>query len=177
MRKLKNIELNRLSIDEFKKVRKIPLVIILDNIRSMNNIGSIFRTCDAFLVESLFLCGYTATPPHRDIHKTALGATESVNWKYFKFAENAINSLVHLNYQIISCEQTDHSILLPDFKTHENQKYALVFGNEVNGVEQSIIEMSNSCIEIPQSGTKHSLNIAVSAGIIIWEFYKMLNKR
>lgn len=177
MRKLKNIELNRLSIYEFKKVRKIPLVIILDNIRSMNNIGSIFRTCDAFLVESLFLCGYTATPPHRDIHKTALGATESVNWKYFKFAENAINSLVHLNYQIISCEQTDNSILLPDFKTHENQKYALVFGNEVNGVEQSIIEMSNSCIEIPQSGTKHSLNIAVSAGIIIWEFYKMLNKR
>ena len=175
MKKLLNSELNRLSIDEFKNAKKTPLVVLLDNVRSMNNIGSIFRTCDAFLVESVLICGYTATPPHRDINKTALGATESVNWEYYNTAKEAIDNLKLLDYKIISVEQTEGSIYLDKFEIIQNQKYAVVFGNEIHGVDQKIIDMSDYCIEIPQYGTKHSLNIAVSAGIVIWDLYKMLS--
>jgi 23S rRNA (guanosine2251-2'-O)-methyltransferase len=174
MRKLKNNELARISVRDFKESDKTPLIIVLDNIRSMNNIGSIFRTCDAFLVESLFLCGNTAVPPHRDIHKTALGATESVNWKYFSSSQEAIRQLKKDGYTIISIEQTDGSSELQDVSVSSGNRYALVFGNEINGVNEEIIYLSDSCIEIPQYGTKHSLNVAVSAGIVIWEFYNKL---
>ena len=176
MRKLKTGELNRKSIEEFKKSEKISVIVILDNIRSMNNIGSVFRTSDAFLIEKILLCGITAKPPHNDIRKTALGATESVNWEYFGKTEDAINKLKNENYTIISIEQAENSIKLQDFKPEKNKKYALIFGNEVKGVQQQIVDMSDYCIEIPQEGTKHSLNISVSAGIVLWDFFQKLKK-
>jgi tRNA G18 (ribose-2'-O)-methylase SpoU len=174
MRKLSNQELNRCSIDEFKAKNKIPLIVVIDNVRSMNNIGSVFRSCDAFSVEALFLCGISSTPPHRDIHKTALGAELSVNWKYFENTIDAINELKKNDYIIVAIEQTDESTMLDKFLIDNTKKYAIIFGNEVNGIDDNIIRYVNNSIEIPQTGTKHSINIAVSAGIVIWEFYKSL---
>ncbi len=174
MRKLKNSELNRLSIEEFKKSGKTPLVVVLDNIRSLNNIGSVFRTSDAFLIEKIILCGITAKPPHKDIHKTALGATESVNWEYAESTIDAVNKLKDEGYIIVSIEQTEKAIMLQNFKIEKNKKYAVIFGNEVKGVQQEIVNLSNFSIEIPQYGTKHSFNISVSAGIVLWEFFRKI---
>ena len=168
MRKLKNSELERLTVDEFKQAEKFPLVIVLDNIRSLNNIGSAFRTGDAFRIESIYLCGITATPPHREIHKTALGAENTVDWKYFESTNEAVNSLKEKGFKIVAVEQAAQSTLLQDFKTDISEKLALIFGNEVDGVEDSIMELADYCVEIPQFGTKHSLNITVSLGIVIW---------
>jgi len=174
MRKLKNSELNRLSIDEFKKTDKTPLVVVLDNIRSLNNIGSVFRTSDAFLIEKIYLCGITATPPNKDIHKTALGATDSVEWEYCKETLEVVNKLKSEGYTILSVEQTEKAIMLQDFVPLENQKYAVIFGNEVKGVQQKVVNASDYAIEIPQYGTKHSFNISVSAGIVLWELFKKI---
>ena len=174
--KLQNDVLNRLSVDEFKKAKKTPIVVVLDNIRSFNNVGSAFRTADAFLLEAIYLCGITARPPHREIHKTAIGATESVSWKYFENTEEAILKLVENGYEIISIEQTDNSVMLNDFKPSAQKKYALVFGNEVQGVDDKVIEMSKAVVEIPQLGTKHSFNITVSVGIVLWDFYTKMSR-
>jgi 23S rRNA (guanosine2251-2'-O)-methyltransferase len=174
MRKLANEELKRKTIDDYRLARKLPLIIVLDNVRSLNNIGSVFRTGDAFLVNAVYLCGITATPPHRDIQKTALGATESVDWKYFSRTADAVAELINMNYTVICLEQTDQSHSLARFRPEINKKYALVFGNEVRGVDQQVIDMSQIAIEIPQYGTKHSFNIAVSAGIVLWDFYTKL---
>ena len=169
MRKLKNIELERLTSVEFKQAEKFPMVIVLDNIRSLNNIGSAFRTGDAFRVEGIYLCGITATPPHREIHKTALGAETTVDWKYFETTINAIHHLKAEGYKIVAVEQAEQSTMLQNFNLNTSEKLALVFGNEVEGVEESIMEIADYCIEIPQFGTKHSLNITVSMGIVIWQ--------
>ena len=174
MRKLKNNELNRLNLQEFKTSQKTPLVIVLDNVRSAHNVGSVFRTSDAFLVEKICLCGITPTPPHKEIRKTALGASESVNWKYYANSMECIQELTTCGYHIISIEQADKAIMLYDFNPKKNMKYALVLGNEVNGVDQSIVSASNTVIEIPQYGTKHSLNISVSSGVVIWDFFQKL---
>jgi tRNA G18 (ribose-2'-O)-methylase SpoU len=174
MRKLTNSELNRINVNEYKNSEKTPIIVVLDNVRSLNNIGSVFRTSDAFLVERIYLCGITATPPHRDIQKTALGATESVDWKYCENTLDAIHEIKAANYKIISIEQVAGSISLEQFEVVNNQKYAVIFGNEVKGVQQALIDMSDNCIEIPQFGTKHSFNISVSAGIVLWELYKKL---
>ena len=174
MRKLLNNELDRLDIETFKKSSKLPLVIVLDNIRSLNNIGSLFRTSDAFRVNSIMLCGITATPPHKDIHKTALGATESVYWKYFANTLDAIGELKRDGYTIISVEQVEGSVMLESLKIELNGKYAIVLGHEMRGVQQEVIDQSDICVEIPQYGTKHSLNISVAAGIVIWELFKQL---
>jgi len=171
-KKLLNEELMRKSIEEFRKAEKFPIIIMLDNVRSLNNIGSVFRTCDAFLAEGIYLCGITAVPPHREINKTALGATESVNWKYFKNSGDAVTDLIGKGYKLIAIEQTEKSISLNNYKMMKGVKYALVFGHEVKGVDQSIVDMCNESIEIPQLGTKHSINVAVSAGIVLWEFFK-----
>jgi len=173
MRKLLNEELGRLSVDEFKNARKIPVVVILDNVRSLNNIGSIFRTCDAFRVRSLYLCGITATPPHRDIQKTALGATESVEWVYYESTLDAVAACRNGGFEVCALEQAENSIELNDFQIEQGHKYALVFGHEMRGVDQEVVSQSDQVLEIPQSGTKHSLNIAVSAGIVLWDFYKI----
>jgi 23S rRNA (guanosine2251-2'-O)-methyltransferase len=171
MRKLANEELNRISVDDYKKTAKTPVVVVLDNVRSLNNIGSVFRTADAFLIEKIYLCGITATPPHREIHKTALGATESVDWEYAAETVDCIKQLKEKGFTIISIEQADKSISLNDFTIDfTKNKYALIFGNEVEGVSEEAVADSDSCIEIPQFGTKHSLNIAVSVGMVIWEF-------
>ncbi len=176
MRKLKNEELNRKSVEQFKKAKKHPFIIVLDNIRSLNNIGSVFRTADGFLVEAVYLCGITAVPPHKDINKTALGSTDSVNWKYFKNTIDAIKQLKKENYKIISIEQTDESIMLNNFNIKQNEKYALIFGHEIKGVDQSVINESDISIEIPQFGTKHSFNISVSVGIVLWDLIKKTKK-
>ena len=177
MRKLKNEELNRLNIDEFKNASKTPFVVVLDNVRSMNNIGSVFRTSDAFRIEEILLCGITATPPHKDIYKTALGASESVEWKYFKTTIDAISYLQQNSYKIVSVEQVEGSIVLPEFQLQDNEKYAFVFGNEVKGVQQEIIDVSDYCIEIPQIGTKHSFNISVCTGIVLWDVFQKYKKK
>ena len=177
MRKLKNIELGRKSIDEYKDSLKTPFIVVLDNVRSMSNVGSIFRTADCFLLEGIYLCGITGTPPHRDIQKTALGATESVPWKYFPSTKNAAVELKSKGYQLIGIEQTEGAFPLQDFEIISGKKYALFFGHEVNGVDQEIINICDACIEIPQIGTKHSFNIAVSAGIVMWEFAKEYLKK
>ncbi len=169
MRKLKNEELGRLSAEEFKTASKNPIIIVLDNIRSMNNVGSAFRTSDAFLVERVCLCGITAKPPHRDINKTALGATETVTWGHYETTLKAVESLKSEGYQILSVEQADNSTMLNEFNPTTDQKYAFVFGNEVFGVEQEIVDASDAVIEIPQFGSKHSFNISVSMGIILWD--------
>ncbi len=176
MRKLAIEELNRISVEEFKTVGKIPVCVILDNVRSLNNIGSIFRTCDAFRIEKLYLCGITACPPHKDIHKTALGATESVNWEYFEDTLKIVRKLKSEGYFIFSAEQTEGSTSLQNINLQSEQKYAIVFGHEVHGVEQNVIDLSDVCIEIPQSGTKHSLNVSVSVGIVLWEVFSQLVK-
>ncbi|MDF1570951.1 MAG: RNA methyltransferase [Bacteroidales bacterium] len=175
MRKLLNEELHRMEVEAFKTAAKIPVVIVLDNVRSMNNTGSVFRTSDAFRVESVFLCGITAVPPHKEIHKTALGATESVDWQYFLHTGDALVQLRKNGYTVCSIEQAEQSIMLDSFPVEEGGKYALVFGHEIRGVEQAIVDMSDYCIEIPQYGTKHSLNVSVSAGIVIWEFFRKLS--
>ena len=172
MRKLKNSELGRLNVEEFRSADKIPLIVILDNIRSLNNIGSVFRTSDAFLVEKIYLCGITAVPPHKEIHKTALGATESVDWEYCNSIIDLIERLKENNVKIIAIEQTDKSTSLQSFEIKKNQTYAIIFGNEVKGVQQEVVSASDSCIEIPQFGTKHSLNISVSCGIVLWDLLK-----
>ena len=174
MRKLKNSELNRKNIEQFKDSEKTPLIVILDNIRSLNNIGSVFRTSDAFLVEKIYLCGITATPPNKEIHKTALGATDSVNWEYSDKTITVVEKLKTENVEIISIEQAENAVMLDNFKTKSNKKYAIIFGNEVKGVDQEIVSASDKVIEIPQYGTKHSLNISVSAGVVIWEMFKQL---
>jgi tRNA G18 (ribose-2'-O)-methylase SpoU len=177
MRKLLNEELDRLEVHEFKKATKKPIVVVLDNVRSMNNIGSVFRTADAFLVEAIYLCGITATPPHKDIHKTALGATESVNWKYFENTEEAIDLLRSDGYRILGIEQTEGSIMLQEYIPENGVKYGIIFGHEVRGVQQSIIDLCDDTIEIPQFGTKHSLNISVCAGLVIWEIFQKLRHK
>ncbi|WP_445453803.1 RNA methyltransferase [Flavobacterium sp. 25HG05S-40] len=174
MRKLENSELERKSVEDFKEAAKTPLIIILDDIRSLNNIGSVFRTSDAFLVEKIYLCGITAVPPNKEIHKTALGATDTVAWEYNENILNVIESLKKENVAVFAVEQVENSIFLQDFKTENNKKYALVFGNEVYGVSQKAIELCDGTIEIPQLGTKHSLNISVSAGIVVWDFFKKM---
>ncbi len=175
MRKLKITELNRLSVDEFKITGKIPLIVVLDNIRSLNNIGSVFRTSDAFLIEAIYLCGITATPPNVEIHKTALGAEDSVSWSYFKETTEAVSSLKENGYMVYAIEQVENSISLDEISLDKSKKYAVVLGNEVKGVQQSVVDMCDNSIEIPQFGTKHSLNISVTAGIVIWDVFKQLN--
>lgn len=172
MRKLKNSELGRLNVEEFKQTNKIPLIVVLDNIRSLNNIGSVFRTSDAFLIEKIYLCGITAQPPHKDIHKTALGSTESVAWEYVEDTLTLVEKLQKENVLIASIEQAENSTMLQDFNIQPNQKYAIIFGNEVKGVQQKVVSTSNYCIEIPQFGTKHSLNISVSVGVVLWDLFK-----
>ena len=174
MRKLKNSELGRLNIEEFKSVDKIPLIVILDNIRSLNNIGSVFRTSDAFLIEKIYLCGITAKPPHKEIHKTALGATESVDWEYVENSIDVIEKLKDANIKIVSIEQAENSTMLQNFEVLRDQKYAVIFGNEVRGVQQKVVSASDICLEIPQFGTKHSLNISVSCGVVLWDLFKKM---
>jgi 23S rRNA (guanosine2251-2'-O)-methyltransferase len=175
MRKLKLDELNRATVDEFKAQDKLPVAVVLDNVRSMHNIGSIFRTSDGFAVNKICLCGITAQPPHREIEKTALGATQSVNWEYFETPLQAVQHLRNEGYQIIAIEQAENSTMLNTFAPSSNEKYALIFGNEVNGVSDEVMEVIDTCIEIPQFGTKHSFNIVVSAGIVLWDFFAKLN--
>lgn len=175
MRKLKNEELDRKSVNEFKTSAKTPIVIVLDNVRSLNNVGSVFRTADAFLVEAVYLCGITGTPPHKEIQKTALGATESVAWKYFKNTLDAVEDLKENNYIVYAIEQAESAIMLNNFMPSKRQKLAIIFGNEVKGVEQEVINASTDVIEIPQVGTKHSLNISVSVGIVMWDLFRKLN--
>ena len=175
MRKLENSELNRKTISEYKLAVKTPLIIILDDIRSMNNIGSIFRTADAFLIKKIFLCGISAKPPHKDIQKTALGSTDSVDWEYFKSTYELIKSLLKKDVKVIGIEQAEGSTSLEKFKPEKNKIHAFVFGNEVKGVSQEVLDLINQTIEIPQFGTKHSLNISISAGILIWDYYNKIN--
>ena len=177
MRKLKNSELNRIDVAQFKQIEKIPLIVILDNIRSLNNVGSVFRTADAFLIEKIYLCGITAHPPHKEIHKTALGATDSVDWSYVEDAESLVHKLRDDKVTIVSVEQADKSTSLERFLPERGQKYAVVFGNEVRGVSQKVVDASDLCLEIPQYGTKHSLNISVSAGIVIWDLFVKMKSR
>ena len=176
MRKLKVDELNRVSIAEFKEQEKVPIIVVLENIRSLNNVGTIFRTCDAFRVEAVYLVGITGKPPHREIQKAALGATESVYWEYFATPEETIRALKEKDFFIGSIEQAEGSTDISELGNKDFKKLAIVLGNEVTGVEQSTIDASEVCIEIPQYGTKHSLNVAVCAGIVIWEGFKLLNK-
>ena len=175
MRKLKNEELNRIDVEAFKEADKSPIVIILDNIRSLNNIGSVFRTSDAFLIEKIYLCGITAQPPHKDIRKTALGATESVAWEYKESTVDLVKSLTADGYTILAIEQTENAIMLNNLEIDATKKYALVFGNEVKGVSQEVVDASHNVVEIPQYGTKHSLNISVSAGVVIWDVWSKMN--
>ncbi|CAI9429054.1 TrmH family tRNA/rRNA methyltransferase [Candidatus Ornithobacterium hominis] len=176
MKKLSLEELNRLDLKTYRSKEKLPIVVILDDIRSMHNVGSVFRTSDAFLIEKIVLCGITATPPHKEIRKTAIGATESVEWEYVPTVVEAIQKLQQENYKIIGIEQTDESARLDDFPIDKGEKYALIFGNEVNGVADEAIERCDACLEIPQAGTKHSLNVSVCAGIVLWKFFKALKK-
>ncbi|WP_242202866.1 RNA methyltransferase [Aestuariivivens insulae] len=177
MRKLKNSELDRLSINAFKEAQKTPLIIVLDNIRSLNNIGSVFRTSDAFLIEKIYLCGITATPPHKDIHKTALGSTETVHWEYAKDTLQVVEKLKAEGVKVCAIEQAENATMLNDFTPEAKTRYALVFGNEVKGVAQDVVNASNMVIEIPQYGTKHSLNISVSCGVVVWDVFSKLEAR
>ena len=171
MRKLENEELERLNVEEFKQAAKTPLILVLDNIRSLNNIGSVFRTADAFLVEKIFLCGITATPPHKDIRKTALGATESVDWAYCKDTLDVVEELKRDGVMVMAVEQTEKAVMLQDFHPEKGKKIALIFGNEVKGVAQDVVSACDGVLEIPQFGTKHSLNISVSVGVVVWDLW------
>ena len=175
MRKLEKSELDRKSIETFKNSKKTPLILVLDDIRSLHNIGSVFRTADAFLIEKIFLCGITATPPNKEIHKTALGATETVAWEHHEDVLEVITKLKKDNVTTLAIEQVESAVFLQNFKVEKNKKYALVFGNEVYGVSQDAVALCDGCIEIPQLGTKHSLNISVSAGIVVWDLFKQFN--
>ena len=175
MRKIKNNELNRLSIEDFKSAQKTQIIIVLDNVRSLNNIGSIFRTADAFLIDHIYLCGITATPPNKDIQKTALGSTDSVSWSYEKDTLSIVKKLQLKKIKVIAIEQVESSVMLQDFKTFKNDVYALVFGHEVKGVSQEVVSECDLAIEIPQHGTKHSFNISVSCGIVLWELFSKIN--
>ena len=174
MRKVRTIEMQRLTIEEFREADKLPLIVVLDDVRSMYNIGSVFRTCDTFRVEALYLCGICQTPPSTEIHKTALGAEDSVSWKYFKTTLEAVAELRKEGYQILSIEQVEHSTKLQIFIPQEGQRYAVILGNEVKGVHQEVVDISDGCLEIPQLGTKHSMNVSVTAGIIIYKFAETL---
>lgn len=192
MRKLRTIEMNRLTLEEFKEAEKLPLIVVLDDVRSLYNVGSVFRSCDAFRVEAVYLCGITATPPNAEIHKTALGGEDSVDWEYFKTTEEAVEKLKEKGYFVYSIEQVEGSTKLQNLpeahqkifrqpseqEKQENSSlptgYAVIFGNEVKGVKQNVVDMSDGCLEIPQFGTKHSLNVSVTAGIVVWEFAKLL---
>ena len=181
MRKLRTIEMNRLSLEEFKEADKLPLIVVLDDVRSLHNVGSVFRSADAFRVEAVYLCGITATPPNAEIHKTALGGEDSVDWRYFERTEDAIEELHRQGVFVYSVEQVEGSTKLQDLNTqhpintqHPSPRYAIVMGNEVKGVKQSVVDMSDGCLEIPQFGTKHSLNVSVTTGIVIWEFARQL---
>lgn len=192
MRKLRTIEMNRLTLEEFKEAEKLPLIVVLDDVRSLYNVGSVFRSCDAFRVEAVYLCGITATPPNAEIHKTALGGEDSVDWEYFKTTEEAVEKLKEKGYFVYSIEQVEGSTKLQylheahqkifrqpsEQEKQENSSlpkgYAVIFGNEVKGVKQDVVDMSDGCLEIPQFGTKHSLNVSVTAGIVVWEFAKLL---
>ena len=174
MRKLNVLEMNRLTVEEFKAARKLPLVVVLDNVRSLHNVGSVFRSCDAFRIEAVYLCGITATPPSAEIHKTALGAEDSVSWKYYKSTLDAVEELKQKGYFVYSIEQVEGSENMGKISLDASKRYAVVLGNEVKGVEQAVVNASDSCLEIPQLGTKHSLNVSVTAGIVVWEFAKQL---
>jgi 23S rRNA (guanosine2251-2'-O)-methyltransferase len=174
IRKLKTVEIKRLSVEEFKSARKLPLVVVLDDVRSLYNVGSVFRTCDAFAVEAVYLCGITARPPSAEIHKTALGAEESVEWRYFSSAEDAVADLQSKGCTVLAVEQCEGSTKAPLTDIDTTKKYAVVLGNEVKGVHQKVIDICDSCLEIPQFGTKHSMNVSVTAGIVIWEFARKL---
>lgn len=174
MRKLSMDELGRPSVNEFKQLDKLPVTVVLDSVRSLHNVGSVFRTCDGFAVECVVLCGITGTPPHRDIEKTALGATQSVAWKYVKDIQEAIGYLKEEGKKIVAIEQAEGSTMLHQFTPHTQESYALIFGNEVNGVSNEAMASIDQCIEIPQFGTKHSFNIVISAGIVLWDFYYKL---
>ena len=175
MRKLKNNELGRITVDEFKSVEKTPIIVVLDNIRSLNNIGSVFRTSDAFLIEKIYLCGICATPPNKDIHKTALGATESVAWEYVEDTLTLVEKLKAENIRVLTIEQAENSTKLNTFYPEKNEKYAIVMGNEVKGVQQKVVNAADACIEIPQLGTKHSLNISVTTGVVLWDLFQKMN--
>nr|WP_321354990.1 RNA methyltransferase [uncultured Draconibacterium sp.] len=175
MRKLRNIELGRLSVEEYKQSTKTPIVVVLDNIRSCNNIGSVFRTSDALLINKIYLCGITATPPNNEIRKTALDAEKSVDWEYFEHTEGVVKKLQQEGFKVYAIEQVENSIMLPDFEPADDEKVALVFGNEVKGVKQSVVDLCNGSIEIPQYGTKHSFNISVSAGIVLWDIFQKID--
>lgn len=170
MRKLKITELNRMSVNEFKESHKMPLVVVLDDVRSLHNVGSVFRSSDAFRVESIYLCGITAVPPQPEIHKTALGAEDTVDWKYYQSAVKAVDNLKANGYKVFAIEQVEGSVMLDKLDLDFTEKYAVVLGNEVKGVQQEVVDHCDGCIEIPQYGTKHSLNVSVTAGIIVWEF-------
>lgn len=172
MRKLRTIEMNRLSIEAFKEAKKLPLIVVLDDVRSLYNVGSVFRSCDAFRVEAVYLCGITATPPHAEIHKTALGAEDSVAWRYFANALEAVEALHAEGVYVYSVEQVEGSRKLQTLTLEAGKRYAVILGNEVKGVQQAVVDASDGCLEIPQFGTKHSLNVSVTAGIVVWEFAK-----
>ena len=174
MKKLRTIEMQRLSVDEFREAEKLPLVVVLDDVRSMHNVGSVFRTGDAFRIERVCLCGITSTPPMAEIHKTALGAEDSVQWQYYPSALEAVETLKAKGYEVLAVEQAHGSTMLQDFAPLSGKKYAVVFGNEVKGVCQEVVDASDGCLEIPQFGTKHSLNVSVTAGIVTWHFAKNL---
>lgn len=175
MRKLENSELDRKNTEEFKQADKTPLIIVLDDIRSLHNIGSVFRTADAFLLEKIYLCGITATPPNKEIHKTALGATDTVDWEHCKDVTEVITTLKNDGVTVYAIEQVQGAVFLQDFKPEQGVRYALVFGNEVKGVSQEAVNICNGVIEIPQLGTKHSLNISVSAGVVVWDIFSKMN--
>jgi tRNA G18 (ribose-2'-O)-methylase SpoU len=172
--KLKLEELGRIDVETFKKTEKIPLVVVLDNVRSMHNVGAIFRTGDAFLIEKIILCGITPQPPHREIHKAALGATESVDWSYYESVKEAVLDLKVLKYEVLGIEQTSNSMMITDFEIDQSKKYALVLGNEVEGISDEILSICDRFLEIPQLGTKHSLNVSVCGGIVMWEFFRKI---
>ena len=174
MRKLRTVEMHRLSVEEFKEAEKLPLIVVLDDVRSLYNVGSVFRSCDAFRVEAVYLCGITATPPNAEIHKTALGGEDAVDWIYFQNTEEAVQKLHDDGYFVYSIEQVEHSTKLQTLQLDDDKKYAVIFGNEVKGVKQNIVDAGDGCLEIPQFGTKHSLNVSVTAGIVVWEFAKAM---
>ena len=172
MRKLKITELNRLTAEEYKTCDKTPLIVVLDNVRSLNNVGSVFRTADAFCMEAVYLCGITGTPPNPEIHKTALGAEETVEWRYFKETIDAVDELKQMGYVVCSVEQAEGSVSLERLSVDRDKKYAVIVGHEVKGVKQEVVDKSDMCIEIPQYGTKHSLNVSVATGIVLWDFFR-----